>query len=127
MDDADFIEGARQRLEEERDRLTRLHEGIAEETSDDESERTELQELTQVDQHPADVATELFEREKDLSIADGFASELEDIELALARIDDGTYGTCEACHQPIGRDRLEAIPHARLCVDDQAKAERTTT
>ncbi|MDP9067489.1 MAG: TraR/DksA C4-type zinc finger protein [Actinomycetota bacterium] len=126
MNDSDFNAVARQRLELERDRLTRLRQGIAEETGSDESERTELQELTQIDQHPADVATELFEREKDLSISDRFEAELADIEVALGRIEDGTYESCEVCRQPIGRDRLEAIPHARLCVEHQAEAERTT-
>ncbi len=118
---------ARERLEAERDRLVRLRDGIHDETSPDEPESSELQELSTIDQHPADVGSEVFEREKDLSIAQRFDSELEDIEAALRRIEDGTYGTCEVCNKPIGRARLEAIPHARFCVDDQATAERSAS
>lgn len=118
---------ARERLEAERERLVRLRDGIHDETSPDEAESSELQELSSVDQHPADVGSEVFEREKDLSIAERFDSELEEIEAALGKIEDGTYGTCEVCNKPIGRARLEAIPHARFCVDDQATAERTAS
>ncbi len=124
-DDAAFAELARRRLSEERDRLTRLLEGVREEDPDDEPEKSQLQELSGYDQHQADVGSELFEREKDQSIAQRLETELEDIEDAFTRLDDGRYGSCEACGKPIGRDRLEAIPYARFCVDDQAKAERS--
>lgn len=125
MTDTAVADKARKRLEAERERLVRLRDGIHDETSDDEPETTEIDELSVVDQHPADVGTEVFEREKDLSIAQTFTSELEDIEAALMKLDAGTYGTCEACNKPIGDARLEAIPHARFCVDDQASAERS--
>lgn len=124
-DDAAFAELARRRLSEERDRLTRLLEGVREEDPDDEPEKSQLQELSGYDQHQADVGSELFEREKDESIAQRLETELEEIEDAFTRLDDGSYGSCEACGKPIGRDRLEAIPYARFCVDDQAKAERS--
>lgn len=119
------MERARKRLEEERARLLRLRDGIHEETGPEEPESSELQEVSAVDQHPADLGTEVFEREKDLSIVQRFETELSDIEDALTRIDDGTYGRCEVCDRPIGEARLEAIPHARFCVEDQANAERT--
>lgn len=125
MADTATMDKARKRLEQEKERLLRLRDGIHEETGSDEPESSELQELSVVDQHPADIGSEVFEREKDLSIADRFDTELEDIEAALAKIEDGTYGMCEACHKPIGDLRLEAIPHARFCVDDQADAEKT--
>ncbi len=70
------------------------------------------------------MGTETFEREKDLSILENVESELADIEHALRRIAEGTYGTCEACGRPIDEARLEAMPAARLCVEDQAAAER---
>jgi RNA polymerase-binding transcription factor DksA len=41
---------------------------------------------------------------------------LEEIDAALARIDDGTYGRCERCREPIPNERLDAVPHARCCV-----------
>jgi DnaK suppressor protein len=59
-----------------------------------------------------------------VSILEQVEAELADVELALRRLDDGTYGTCEACGHPIDDSRLAAKPEARLCLDDQALAER---
>jgi RNA polymerase-binding transcription factor DksA len=118
-------EQARHRLEEERVRLEQVRETFADEHLTDESESDSLGELTGgLDQHQADVGTETFEREKDLSILENVEAELADVEHALRRITEGTYGTCEACGRPIDADRLEAMPAARLCVEDQAAAER---
>jgi RNA polymerase-binding transcription factor DksA len=115
---------ARQRLEEERVRLEQVRETFADEHLDDESETESLAELSGLDQHQADVGTETFEREKDLSILENVEAELADIEHALQRISDGTYGTCEACGRPINEERLDAMPATRLCLEDQAAAER---
>jgi DnaK suppressor protein len=114
---------ARRHLESERDRLTGVRAGFADEGLDI-SETDSLGELSALDQHPADIGTETFEREKDLSIIERVEAELADVEHALSRLDDGTYGTCEACGKPIGDARLDAMPAARLCLDDQAQAER---
>jgi RNA polymerase-binding transcription factor DksA len=70
------------------------------------------------------MGTETFEREKDLSILEQVEAELGDIEHAIRRLDDGTYGTCEVCGRPIDDARLEALPATRLCLDHQAEAER---
>lgn len=51
------------------------------------------------------------------------SEELEEIEEALRRIESGAYGKCEACGKAIGRNRLEAIPSASLCIDCKAAAE----
>ena len=72
---------------------------------------------------PADVASETFEREKDFSILEQVEAELADVERALRRIDDGSYGKCEACGSEIGDDRLEAMPAARFCIIHQTQAE----
>jgi DnaK suppressor protein len=117
------IERARERLLQERDRLRGIRDALAGEGLD-ESERDALSELSLADQHPADVGTEMFEREKDLSIAERIDAELADVERALKRVDEGTYGTCEACGRLITKARLEARPEARFCVEDQARAER---
>jgi RNA polymerase-binding transcription factor DksA len=114
---------ARERLEAERGRLEHLRstfDGEHEESSD-----ASVGELSHVDQHPADSASETFEREKDFSILEQVEAELHDVEYALRRLDDGTYGTCEACRSPIGEDRLEALPAARFCLDHQHEAERS--
>ena len=113
---------ARERLDEERARLEQVMETFAGES--DESEGESLSELSDFDQHQADVGTETFEREKDLSILERVEAELADVEHALQRINDGSYGTCEACGKPIDDERLEAVPAARLCLADQAVAEQ---
>ena len=81
-------------------------------------------ELSSWDQHLAEVGTEVFEQEKGLSILEQVEAELADVELALRRLDEGTYGTCEACGRPIDEDRLRARPEARFCVTDQELAEQ---
>ena len=81
-------------------------------------------ELSDNPNHPADLGTETFNRERDLGILEQVERELDDIERALRRLDQGTYGICEACNGPIGEERLAAVPHARFCVADQGLAER---
>ncbi|MEY2565707.1 MAG: hypothetical protein QOE35_236 [Actinomycetota bacterium] len=115
-------DGARARLEDERRRLDEVRESL--DGLGEESERESLSELSGADQHQADIGTETFDREKDLSILEQVEAELADVAHALERLDDGTYGVCEACGKPIGDERLEALPAARFCVDDQALAER---
>jgi RNA polymerase-binding transcription factor DksA len=114
---------ARDRLTEERDRLQQIRSGFDAEHLHDESEDESTSELSHLAQHSADVGTETFEREKDFSILEQVEAELADVDRALLRLDDGTYGTCEACGHPIGDDRLEAMPAARFCVSHQSEAE----
>jgi RNA polymerase-binding transcription factor DksA len=115
---------ARRRLEAERARLTGVKDDFDVENLNDESEDENLSELSSVDQHQADVGTETFEREKDLSILEQIDAELADVEHALRRLDDGTYGTCEVDGKPIPEERLEAMPAARFCLEHQAEVER---
>ena len=77
-----------------------------------------------MDNHMADTASETFERELDEGIEEHAERQLREVEEALARIDEGTYGTCAACGEPIGEERLEALPWATLCIDDARKQER---
>jgi RNA polymerase-binding transcription factor DksA len=116
------LDHARERLEEERTRLDDVRHNFDDLNA--ESEDESLSELSSLDQHQADVGTETFNRERDLSILERVEAELADIEHALRRLDEGTYGLCEACGQPIGDERLEAMPAARFCLKDQALAER---
>ena len=109
-------------LDEERERLEGLREEYA--SLREASEEDGMQELSSVDQHQADIGTETFDRSKDLSILDEVEAELAEIEHALQRLDEGTYGTCEACGKVIPDDRLEAMPATRFCLEDQAQAER---
>ena len=115
---------ARRRLDAERERLNGLHREFDDEHLTEETEGESISELSSLDQHQADVGTETFEREKDLSILEQIDAELADVEHALKRLDDGTYGTCEFDGKPIPEERLEAQPAARFCVEHQAEAER---
>jgi RNA polymerase-binding protein DksA len=71
----------------------------------------------QFDQGFADSAQITAERNRVLSIAQGLRANLDDVEHALRRMDDGTYGTCERCGREIALERLEAVPFARLCIE----------
>jgi RNA polymerase-binding protein DksA len=74
-------------------------------------------ELSSYDNHPGDLASETFERTKDLALRDLALKRMEKIEMALDRIDAGTYGRCQACGKIIPHDRLEAEPEAEICAD----------
>jgi RNA polymerase-binding transcription factor DksA len=118
------FEGAHDRLDEERERLQRMRTEYDNEHLTTESETDSVAELSAHAQHQADLGTETFNRERDLSILEHIDAELADVEHALRRLDDGSYGTCEACGRPISSDRLEAMPAARFCLNDQTLAER---
>ena len=117
-------EEARRRLQDERARLEGLRSNFDDEHLSDQSEGESLGELSSLDQHQADLGTETFEREKDLAILERVEAELTDVEYAVRRLEDGTYGTCEVCGREIDEERLRALPATRLCVEHQAEAER---
>lgn len=71
-----------------------------------------------------DVATETFEREKELALESTVQGMLEMVEEALQRVRDGTYGVCDGCGKPIDGNRLRAIPYARLCIKCKEREER---
>jgi DnaK suppressor protein len=114
---------ARKRLEQERERLEAVRDGIRRDQGTA-ADAEAAGELSSVDQHPGDLGTETFEQEKNLSLLEQVQDELLQIEAAFERLERGTYGTCQACGRPIGKERLEALPATRFCIDDQAKAER---
>jgi RNA polymerase-binding transcription factor DksA len=72
--------------------------------------------LSDVPLHPADLGTQGFEEELTLDLLESEEQLIEEVNAALARLDEGTFGRCEACRQPIPRARLRAIPYARCCV-----------
>lgn len=75
--------------------------------------------------HMADDATDVFEQAKNLALRQDLQRDLEMVELALDKLQKGTYGVCERCHEPIAPDRLEAMPQARYCVSCQQILEKT--
>jgi len=72
--------------------------------------------LSDVPVHPADMGTENFDVELNLDLLENDAQLLVEVEDALARIEQGTFGFCENCHQEIPRRRLEALPYTRYCI-----------
>jgi DnaK suppressor protein len=110
----------RSALEGERDRLrhalqTVNHEGsLMEETGDL---------AIGSGDHIADSATETFMRELDEGLGENAEHILAEIDAALGRIDNGTYGTCLQCGREIASERLDAVPYATLCIADKRAQE----
>ncbi len=77
------------------------------------------------DQHLADHASDMLEREMDWTLEENAEHILSEIDDALARIDDGTYGRCAVCGEEIPAERLDAVPYATLCVKDRRLQERS--
>jgi len=69
-------------------------------------------------------ATQVFEQERELAMRERANIHLRAVDDALARLDDGTYGTCVRCGQPIAAARLEALPWAAHCIDCQTSVDR---
>ena len=72
----------------------------------------------------ADVGAKTFEREHELALTHNARELLAQDERAIARIEAGTYGTCESCGEAIGKARLQAFPRATLCVTCKQREER---
>jgi RNA polymerase-binding transcription factor DksA len=76
------------------------------------------------DQHMADHASEVLEHELDDTLEENAEQVVHEIDLALAKLADGTYGTCSVCGAEIPEERLAAIPYATLCIHDRRRQER---
>ncbi len=74
-------------------------------------------ELSMYDNHPADMGTALFEREKDRALNEHAESETAKIDIALQAIEDGTYGKCQVCQKEIPFERLLTIPYTTFCIE----------
>jgi RNA polymerase-binding transcription factor DksA len=117
------IEQTRQALTDEENRLRNLQAEVGEATeAGSDPQVTSGDELSVVDQHPADAGTEVAQREMDMSMIEQIESQLSDVERAMEKLDDGTYGTCEACGKQIESERLEAMPATRLCIADASSS-----
>jgi RNA polymerase-binding protein DksA len=109
-------------LLEERERVESALKYFNQET--DGAERDEAaNELSSADNHLGDRASETFDRELDYTLEENAEAVIADIDRALKRIDDGSYGTCERCGKPIPEERLEARPWANLCIEDQRRED----
>ena len=65
-----------------------------------------------------------IDREMDYSLEENSVHVLKEIDAALGRLDDGTFGKCTRCGKQIGEERLEAMPYATLCIDCKRLEER---
>jgi len=110
----DVLLQERQRVQAAIDNLHDENPGtISDETGDD----------AVYDNHLADTATVTYDRELDYTLEENSEHVLAEIDAALKRIEDGTYGTCTSCGKQIAPERLEARPWATLCIDCQRQRE----
>jgi RNA polymerase-binding protein DksA len=110
----DALTQERQRIQAALDNLHEENPGsITDETGED----------AVYDNHLADTATVTYDRELDYTLEESAGHMLSEIDFALGRIDDGSYGKCTSCARQIAAERLEARPWATLCIDCQRSRE----
>jgi RNA polymerase-binding transcription factor DksA len=109
------------RLIKQRERLLLLREILLKEIHQLTAEACE--ETPSYSMHPADAATDSFDRDLVLALASYDQEGLYEIDAALRRIEDGTYGVCELTGRPIPWERLEAMPWTRFSVEGERRVE----
>lgn len=116
------LRAIRKRLTAEQERLElELHELMERTFSSANLERAT--EMSGYDDHPADLASETFEREKDLALESNIVDLLNKVNTSLEKLDEGSYGICDSCGVEINASRMEALPWASLCRDCQDRVE----
>jgi len=108
------------RLKEREREIAARREGLARS-----GENMRESELADYDQHPGDQGTETHEQPLDETTEMILAAEAENVALALERLGKGDYGKCVDCGKDIPPQRLEAVPEAVRCIEDQARHEAT--
>ena len=116
--DQQFVESQRERLVGLRDELVSIREGMA----DDERDLGEAEGDTQLDS--GDLSQDMFTREMDASIGEQVGRRLGEVDRALQKIEEGTYGLSDDSVESIPRGRLEAVPEALRTVEEQQRFER---
>lgn len=112
----------RQLLMEKKSQVESGIRSIMEKTFSEE-QKWNVGESSSYDQHIAEQGLETFERGKDLGLKDGLEIDQFKVNKALERLENGTYGYCLSCKQPLEIGRLEAMPDAELCVPCQERQE----
>jgi RNA polymerase-binding protein DksA len=112
----------RQLLITERAKLVDEIKSIARDAST--SPREASGDLSAYTVHMADMAADTYERELSMNIASSEQEILYQIDDALKRIDDGSFGVCQQCNGPIAMSRLKAVPYASLCINCQRAKEQ---
>jgi DnaK suppressor protein len=117
------IEHFRKRLMEERQNIIDELEWV-ESNYIGSSQRDSTGEVSGHATHLADMGTDSSEMEKAYMIGETRGQVLADIDEALEKLEKGSYGTCESCGQQISGERLDVVPHARLCLKCKSDEER---
>ena len=117
--DREFIEKQQARLEELRTELVRMVEGLE---ADQRYRAEEEEDFTEHDS--GDMSHSLFTRELDATVEQTLERRLRNVERALQKVEEGTYGICDDTGEPIPRGRLEAVPEAIYTVEPQQRHER---
>jgi DnaK suppressor protein len=112
----------RKQLEEERVSLEAQMTELEEESF--QGTQSELTGEVGIDEDFADAGSATFDREQALSIQNNIRDLIDQVDRALYRIKDGTYGSCERCGRPIDAARLKALPRTLLCTDCKRREER---
>lgn len=79
--------------------------------------------LSNVPIHMADIGTDNYDRDLMIDLIQNGEGEVRNIDTALEKIEEGTFGVCEVCQKKINKTRLVALPHAKLCIECQRKEE----
>lgn len=102
--------------------IARMRKAV--ETSDEELATLMGEGVDTTGKDPGDVGSSNFERDQEMSLNANTRELLEQNESALRRLDEGHFGSCENCGNPIGKARLEAFPKATMCVKCKTRLER---
>ena len=117
--DQEFVDEQRQRLVDLRAELTGLRDGLDEDEAELEGGGNDF---TETDS--GDMSQSIFDREMDATVGEGIERRLGEVERALQKIEDGTYGVCDDTGEEIPRGRLEAVPEAVRTVEAQQRFEK---
>jgi DnaK suppressor protein len=117
--DQEFVDNQRQRLIDLRDELTRLRDGLDEDEVELEGGGDDFSETDS-----GDMSQSIFDREMDASVGEGIERRLGEVERALKKVEEGTYGVCDDTGEEIPRGRLEAVPEAIRTVEAQQRFEK---
>lgn len=112
------------KIEQHRARLEEMRARLAQDLQ--QARETRLSNLPPPDEpsysnHLADEGSLTYQQEENLAVERHLERQLGEVEAALARVEDGTYGICEHCGRPIDEERLEALPTATWCIDCKSR------
>jgi YteA family regulatory protein len=120
-----WTEHFKRKLDNEKEHFDKVILGMKQNGVSEQGERNET-ELSNYDNHPAELGTQLFDVEQNNALMVNVQDRLYQINEALQRIEDGKYGVCTYCGKEIGRERLDAIPYTSLCIDcEESKSDDT--